>query len=201
VTTYDVIGRGYRAHRRADPRIAAAVAAGLGHARRVLNVGAGTGSYEPADRDVIALEPSRVMIAQRAVNAAPVAQGVAEHLPFRDDEFDAVLAILTMHHWSDRNVGLRECRRVARRIVILTWDPSVDDFWLVREYFPSMLEIDRPRFTPIPEIQRVLGGARAQPVLIPADCADGFLGAYWRRPGEYLDRDQIDLGYRLLVAE
>ena len=118
---YDVIGRTYGGYRRADPRIARIINTALGGANSIVNVGAGAGSYEPHDRAVVAVEPSSVMIAQRPTNIAPVVQGSAENLPFADDAFDAALAILTIHHWSDRRAGLVEMRRVARdRVAILT---------------------------------------------------------------------------------
>ena len=44
---YDTIGAAYTVTRRTEPRIAARIWAALGDARTVLNVGAGTGSYEP----------------------------------------------------------------------------------------------------------------------------------------------------------
>lgn len=137
---------------------------------------------------MIALEPSTVMIAQRPENSAPVIRGVAEQLPFRDRQFDAVLGTLTLHHWSDRARGLRECRRVARdRVVLLMWDPACDDFWLVRDYFPEFPVLDRPRFPALSELGALLGRVEVQKILIPADCTDGFLGAYWKRPLAYLD--------------
>ena len=105
----------------------------LGEARSILNVGAGTGSYEPADRSVVAVEPSAVMLAQRARDAAPATRARAEALPFADRRFDAVMAVLTLHHWADKAAGLRECARVARhRVVLLTWDPDLNAFWLFR---------------------------------------------------------------------
>ena len=129
-TLYDTIGKGYASQRRPDPRIAAQIVAALGEARTVLNVGAGAGSYEP-DRCIVAIEPSATMIRQRTADAAPVIQAVAERLPMRDRSVDAVMAILTMHHWKDRRAGLGELLRVAReRIVILTWDPAGPEFWL-----------------------------------------------------------------------
>ena len=134
---YDVIGTTYTATRRPDPRVEAQIRAALGDARRVVNVGAGTGSYEQAGPVVAALEPSPVMLAQRGPAAAPVAQGVAEHLPFRDGAFDAALAIFTIHHWTDWRAGLAEVQRVAGRVVILTWDPDDYDWWLVDEYLPE----------------------------------------------------------------
>ena len=163
---YDTIGRGYRELRRPDPRIAAAILRALGHARSVVNVGAGAGSYEPADRKVIAVEPSMTMIRQRSRDAAPVVRGLANALPFRDESFDASLAILTVHHWSDRQKGLDELRRASRRrVVILTWDPSYQGFWL-HDYFPEIWEIDRRIFPSLEAQSRPLSRSSqsAQPV-------------------------------------
>jgi len=188
MTTYDTLGRAYSARRHGDPRIAAAIRAALGSAASVLNVGAGTGSYEPTDRAVIALEPSRVMIAQRPPGAAPAICGVAEQLPFRDAQFDAVLGILTLHHWTDQRRGLAECRRVARdHVVLLTWDPTCNDYWFIREYFPEFQALDVSRFATFAELSAMMGPIEMHDVPIPADCTDGFLGAYWRRPNAYLD--------------
>jgi SAM-dependent methyltransferase len=186
---YDRIGRTYSATRRTDPRIAAAVRAALGDARTVVNVGAGAGSYEPGDLRVVAVEPSPAMIAQRPAGAAPCVRGVAEQLPFRDRGVDASLAILTLHHWTDQAAGLAELRRIARRrAVVLTWSPAAPvDFWLTTDYFPEILVLDRPRFQTLAVLERSLGPARAIPVLVPHDCQDGFLGAFWRRPEAYLD--------------
>jgi len=186
VELYDSIGRGYRALRRQDPRIAAQIRGALGDAASIVNVGAGAGSYEPRDRRVVAVEPSRVMIDQRAPEAAPVVRAVADALPFRDESFDAALAILTVHHWRDRTRGLEELRRAARRrVVILTCDPSPPGFWLT-DYFPRIPEVDRATLPPLSELERALGRIRWIEVPIPHDCTDGFLGAYWRRPHAYL---------------
>ena len=194
-TVYDAIGGGYARQRRPDPRIAARVTAALGTARTVLNVGAGAGSYEPADRAVVAAEPSAVMIAQRLPGAAPAVQARAEALPFADRAFDAVMAVLTLHHWADRAGGLAECARVAReRVVILTWDPASSGFWLIQEYLPEFMALDRRQFPAMDTLRAALGdalgpGARVDvtPVPIPSDCEDGFLGAFWARPAAYLD--------------
>jgi len=188
---YDTIGRVYSRHRATEPRIEAQIHAALGDARAVLNVGAGTGSYEPDDRVVIALEPSPVMIEQRAPDAAPVIRGCAETLPFADRTFDVVLALLTVHHWDDVDSGLRELQRVAPRQVVLTWDPeamTADSFWLTREYLPDASGADWG-LAALPEILAGLGPARVEPVPIPHDCRDGFFRAYWRRPEAYLDPD------------
>jgi SAM-dependent methyltransferase len=185
---YDRIGVGYAAFRRPDPRIAARIEAALGSARSVVNVGAGTGSYEPADRAVVAVEPSAEMVRQRAAAAAPAVRGAAERIPLRDRSVDAALAVLTIHHWSDWRRGLAEMRRVAReRVVVLTWDAWHPGFWLVQEYFPEIVEADRETFPTLDAMAGVLGPIDVQPVPIPADCSDGFLGAYWRRPALYLD--------------
>jgi SAM-dependent methyltransferase len=186
---YDEIGHSYSVTRQPDPRIARAISRALGEARTVLNVGAGTGSYEPADLQVVAVEPSHAMLQQRPASAAPVVQAVAEHLPWADAAFDATLAILTIHHWHNRAAGLAEMRRVARhRMVLLTWDPACRGaFWLINQYMPEILELDVPRFPSLAELSRCLGRIAVRPVPIPYDCQDGFLGAFWRRPESYLD--------------
>jgi SAM-dependent methyltransferase len=188
---YDSIGGPYTVTRRTEPRIAAQIWAALGDARTVVNVGAGTGSYEPSGRDVTAVEPSAVMRAQRPAGAAPCVAAAAESLPFADQSFDAAMAVATIHHWPDPIAGLREMRRVARRVVVFTHDTSDTGwhrrFWLTRDYLPEVADLlaGRPSLT---ELARAIG-ARTEPVLIPWDCADGFLEAYWRRPEAYLDEN------------
>jgi SAM-dependent methyltransferase len=239
---YDRLGGQYAGFRQPDTRIADAVQSALGDSRSVVNVGAGTGSYEPPDRRVIAVEPSWRMIKQRRVDAAPVVQGDATALPLFTKSVDAALAILTIHHWLRPAEGIRELKRVARdRVVILTWDPASPGFWLT-DYFPEILKIDRRIFPELGDLNRLLGETSARAILIPHDCTDGFLGAYWRRPeayldtgvrssistfskltnvatglaklshdlqsgewhdqyGDVLDQTEVDLGYRLLVAD
>lgn len=240
---YDTIGVGYTRVRREDPRIAACVRAALGRARTLLNIGAGAGAYEPPDLEVTAVEPSEVMRKQRPPGAVPAIDAFAEALPFADGSFDAAMAVLSDHHWTDHDRGLSEMRRVARRRVLLTWDPrTARDSWLVRDYLPGFV-----RFAPadyaLEETLERLGGGRIEVVPIPHDCVDGFLHAYWRRPAAYLDpevragisvfslltpeevqdalarlsadldsgewqrrnaelleREELDLGYRLVVA-
>jgi SAM-dependent methyltransferase len=185
---FDTVGAAYTVTRRTEPRIAARIWAALGDARTVLNVGAGTGSYEPPGRDVTAVEPSAPMRAQRPAGA-PCVAAVAESLPFEDQSFDAAMALSTVHHWQDPIAGLREMRRVARRVVVFTHDSSDSGwrrrFWLTRDYLPEVADLvaGRPSLT---EQARAIG-ARTEPVLIPWDCADGFFEAYWRRPEAYLD--------------
>ncbi len=186
---YDTIGATYTVTRRTEPRIAAQIWAALGNARTVLNVGAGTGSYEPPDRDVTAVEPSALMRAQRPAGAAPCVAAVADRLPFRDQSFDAAMAVATIQHWPDPIAGLQEMRRVARRVVAFTFDGTdagwLGRFWLTRDYLPEVarVTVGRPSLTD----QAGAIGARIEPVLIPWDCADGFFEAYWRRPEAYLD--------------
>jgi SAM-dependent methyltransferase len=184
---YDTIGVDYAALRRPDPRIAARIETALGPAQTILNVGAGSGSYEPAGRKITAVEPSAEMIRQRPASATTVIQGSAEDLPFDDRSFEAAMAILTIHHWNDPARGLREMRRVTRGpIVILTYDPAFRGFWLA-DYVPALVALDDERMPPITAYAGWLGQVSIAPVPIPHDCVDGFLCAYWRRPAAYLD--------------
>jgi SAM-dependent methyltransferase len=214
-------------------------------ATTVANIGAGTGSYEPSST-IVAVEPSRVMIAQRPPGSAPAVQATAEQLPIRTKAVDAALALLTVHHWSDLDRGVAEMLRIARRrVVIFTWDHNVfRRFWLVRDYLPAAAETDSRLAVPITKLTSLLGDPTVLPVPVPHDCVDGFGGAYWRRPHAYLDptvragmslfaltpnpdlrqgvsqlradlvsgewdrqhrdllnQQQLDLGYRLLIAE
>jgi SAM-dependent methyltransferase len=241
---YDEIGGGYTAGRHEDPRIARAIWDALGDTASVVNVGAGAGSYEPSDRRVVAVEPSATMLAQRPPGAAPAVQASAEELPFRTDEFDAAMGVLTIHHWTDRRRGLCELRRVARdRIVLFLRDPDVCRWWWLYDYFPATERLVASRETRLDAIAEVLGELEIIAVPVPADCRDGFEAAFWRRPDAYLDpgvvramsalalisnadreagagalradllsgawqrrwndlldRDELDLGYRVVIA-
>ena len=182
---YDTIGDSYASTRRPDPRIAARIHAALGDARRVLNVGAGAGSYEPTDRIVVAVDPSAVMLAQRPAGAPPAVQAVAEALPFPDASFDAAMAVLTLHHWTDQRAGIAEVRRLAPRLVVVTFDTDAVP-WIATDYLPEMIGQDTFVFPPIEEVASWLDADIAV-VPVPHDCTDGFVGAYWARPELYLD--------------
>ena len=185
--SYDTIGVNYADLRKPDPRIEGVIGRALGSAATVLNVGAGAGSYEPADRQVTAIEPSMEMIRQRPAPAAPVVQGHAENLPFDDKSFDASMAILTVHHWPDQKKGLKEMRRVTRgRVVVLTYDPSFRGSWLA-DYIPELVDLDEAQMPRLTDYRDWLGPVAVAPVPVPHDCTDGFLYAYWRRPAAYLD--------------
>lgn len=187
-TLYNKIADDYRQHRWPDERITSQISAALDECETLINVGSGTGSYEPRDRYVVAVEPSIEMIQRRPHRDSICIRGSAHRLPFVDNAFDVALAILTIHHWGDSKAGLAEMHRVAReKVVILTWDPEHAGFWLVRDYFPEILQIDRPIFPSILELEQSLGPCTVQVVPIPADCTDGFLGAYWQRPDAYLN--------------
>ncbi len=205
MTLYDRLGGGYAKMRRPDPRISARIRAAIGSRGLVLNVGAGTGSYEPADLAVVAVEPATVMLQQRSRDAAPAVQAVAEALPFADRSFAAGMAVSTVHHWDDLAGGLSELRRVIRGVIaVLSWDMTVfNDYWVVAEYVPASRRLDRD--LPSPEtIAELLGGGRVETVPVPADCTDGFYAAWWRRPAAYLEpavRDAISGLARLAPEE
>ena len=188
-TTYDQIGSGYALRRQPDPRIAGQILAALGDARTVLNVGAGTGSYEPDDRAVIAIDPAVTMLIQRPSGAGPALLGTAEALPSSDGSFDAVMAVLTVHHWADRQAGYAELCRVASRRVVLTYEPAIhNQLWIVSDYVPAIATLDegRPGFC-VAEVAKGIGATDIVNVPVPRDCTDGFIMAYWGRPEAYLD--------------
>lgn len=243
---YDARIAGYGPMRRADARILQRIAKAVGGAASVLNIGAGTGGYEPPDRRVVTVEASEAVIKRRAKTSAPVVKAEVEHLPFKDRSFAASMAILTIQHWEDPIAGLHEMARVSsRRAVVLTLDPEVfGGFWLYR-YFSDAAFLESMRYPKLSAITKALGGdTRIETVPVPHDCRDGFIGAYWRRPSLYLEqrvrrtiatlqeigdddlldglrrlsedlasgaweaangwllnRDEMDLGYRLIVAE
>ena len=186
---YDVIGLGYSATRREEPRIAQQIWDALGDATSVANIGAGTGNYEPRDRDVIAVEPSVVMRAQRPQGAAPAIEGTAESIPLESGSVDAALAVMTDQHWLDRARGLEEMQRIARkRVVALAIDlaPRVD-FWLMRDYLTEYRPVSGERDPSLYELALAAGTVPIRPVPVPHDCRDGFALSFWRRPEAYLD--------------
>jgi SAM-dependent methyltransferase len=188
---YDAIGGEYAVTRREDPRIAALIHAALGQARTIVNVGAGAGSYEPRDRQVLAVEPSEVMIAQRDSRLPPAILGGAYPLPFEDQSMDAAMAILTIHHWDeDQERGVREMRRVARGpVVILTFDPEVSArMWLMADYLPEVAELDRRIFPTTQALARWLdAGVDVREVPIARDTPDWTLGSFWAHPERVID--------------
>ena len=185
---YDEIGKSYSLGRVPDSRWYESIREALGGANRIVNVGAGTGSYEPDDAQVLAIEPSPVMIAQRPASAAPVIRATAEHLPVRNEWAEVSMALLSLHHWSDWRAGLRELGRVAPRRVVLTYDPvGQGEFWLVRDYLPEVAAFDEARVPSIDAIAEILGGEiEVRNLMIPWDTTDGVLPAHWRRPRAYL---------------
>lgn len=200
---YDEIGRSYTRTRQEDPRVAAAIHDALGHGRSLVNVGAGSGSYEPAERVVVAVEPSAAMVAQRAARSPLVVRAVAEALPFADGAFDAALAVLTVHHWSSPAAGLQELARVARRQVVLFFEPlRTHTFWAL-EYFPEALDLPTEQDPPGEALLRSeLRVREVRTVLVPHDCLDGFGAAFWARPEAYLDPDvQAGMSWLALLSE
>lgn len=184
---YDQLAEQYRNYRKPDPRIAASIQAHIHSRQRILNVGAGMGAYEPPDCEVVAVEPSYEMMAQRKTSRAALVQGIAEYLPFADQTFDVSMGILTMHHWSDVDLGLREMQRVTQdKIILFTWVGYGNDFWL-EDYIPEFRGIDAKLFPTLKALGEILGNISVDVVEIPHDCTDGFMCAYWRRPKAYLD--------------
>ncbi len=196
---YDRIGTGYLANRRPDPHWERRITTALGLVHSVVNVGAGTGSYEPRDCHVIAVEPSELMLSQRRPGAPAAVRAVAESLPFPARSFDAALAVLTVHHWHDTAAGLQELRRVARRQVVVTWDPrETGQFWLVEKYLPELLAYEH-RLDPFDSLQHALHVDTVEPAMTRL-AHDLETGLWQRRHQNLLDLDELDLGYKLVIA-
>lgn len=186
---YSDAGLTYASVRQADPRLAARIHCALGPARTVLNVGAGTGNYEPVDRHVIALEPAAAMRAARSAALPPAINGSADAIPLDDCAVDAAMTVLSVHQWTSLREGLSEMRRVTRGpVVVVTFDPAALRGWWLNDYCPEVWDVEARRFPPLDSIADGLGGAcRIEPVPVPADCTDGFAEAFFARPEAFLN--------------
>ncbi|NNE98165.1 MAG: class I SAM-dependent methyltransferase [Pyrinomonadaceae bacterium] len=186
---YDEIGVSYSATRSTDPKIAKQLNSELKGATRIVNIGAGTGSYEPQNVELVAVEPSSTMISQRTFGSPRVVQAFAENLPFEDSSFSHAMTVLSMHHWENRAQAFSEINRVAtEKFVAVTWDPEADPFWLTRDYFPEFYEMDRVSFPSLKELKKSFDKVKMSSLEIPSDCKDGFLASFWKRPEAYLSR-------------
>lgn len=184
---YDDIGKNYSVMRGTDPKIAEQLYFELRGATRIVNIGAGTGSYEPENIEVVAVEPSSVMIAQRKVGVHRAEQAFAEKLPFANKSFSHAMTVLSMHHWQDRSRAFQEINRVGtEKFVAITWDPQAEPFWLTRDYFPEIYEMDQRIFPDLAELNEYFDEVTVRPLQIPSDCQDGFFAAFWKRPEAYL---------------
>lgn len=184
---YDDIGINYSVTRCTDPQVAEQLYSELQGATRIINIGAGTGSYEPENVELVAVEPSAEMIAQRKVGTHRVEQAFAEKLPFETSSFSHAMTVLSMHHWENRALAFSEINRVTtEKFVAITWDPKADPFWLTRDYFPEIHEVDKVIFPELDELDRHFDDVKVSPLPIPSDCQDGFFAAFWKRPEAYL---------------
>ena len=184
---YDDIGVDYSIGRCTDPIVAQQLYIQLQGATRIVNIGAGTGSYEPNDIELVAVEPSSEMISQRKIGSHPVEKAFAESLPFGSGSFSHAMTVLSMHHWENRELAFNEINRVATdKFVAITWDPRSDPFWLTRDYFPTIYEMDKHIFPVIDELNEHFDDLEVRALHIPSECQDGFLAAFWRRPEAYL---------------
>ena len=184
---YDDIGVNYSVTRCTDPKIAGQLYSKLQGATRIVNIGAGTGSYEPENIELVAVEPSSKMISQRKNNYHRVEKAFAEKLPFENDSFSHAMTVNSMHHWENRALAFAEINRVAtEKFVAISWDPESDPFWLTRDYFPEIYEMDKCIFPDMKELNEHFADVVITPLKIPADCKDGLLAAFWKRPEAYL---------------
>lgn len=184
---YDDIGINYSVTRCTDPKIAKQLHSELQGAARIVNIGAGTGSYEPESVELVAVEPSSKMISQRKIGSHSVKKAFAEKLPFENNSFSHAMTVLSMHHWENRELAYSEINRVATEMfVAITWDPQSAPFWLTRDYFPDVYEMDKCIFPDLGELNEHFDEVKMSPLQIPSDCQDGFLAAFWKRPEAYL---------------
>jgi SAM-dependent methyltransferase len=184
---YDEIGINYSVTRCTDPDIAVQLYSELQGATRIVNIGAGTGSYEPENVELVAVEPSSEMISQRKIDSYRVEKAFAENLPFEDSSFSHAMTVLSMHHWKNRTLAFSEINRVAtEKFVAITWDPGSEPFWLTRDYFPEIYEMDKLAFPQLEEINDHFDEVKITPLNIPGDCKDGLFAAFWKRPEAYL---------------
>jgi len=184
---YDDIGINYSVTRCTDPKIAKQLYSELQGATRIVNIGAGTGSYEPENVALVAVEPSSKMISQRKMGSHRVEQAFAEKLPFENDSFSHAMTVNSIHHWENRALAFSEINRVAtEKFVAITWDPTSDPFWLTRDYFPEIYAMDQRIFPDLEELNQHFDDVKMRPLPIPSDCKDGLLAAFWKRPEAYL---------------
>jgi SAM-dependent methyltransferase len=184
---YDEIGINYSVTRCTDPEIAKQLYSELDAAIRIVNIGAGTGSYEPENMQLVAVEPSAEMISQRKTGSYPVEKAFAEKLPFENSSFSHAMTVLSMHHWENRPLAFSEINRVAtEKFVAITWDPESEPFWLTRDYFPEIYEMDKRIFPGLEELNDHFDEVQVNPLKIPGDCKDGLFAAFWKRPEAYL---------------
>lgn len=199
---YDSIGKKYATSRVPDSRIVNAVIdlLDLPEGSTIADIGAGTGGYSLALANqgfsVYAVEPSSVMRSQ-AVEHPQVKwfSGYAEALPLPDKSVDAVVSILTIHHFYHLEKAFQEMQRIVRNgaIVLLTFDIRLaEKIWLY-DYFPWLWE-DALRFLAIAEITNLIQSNTRRyvetfPLMLPDDLSDLFAAAAWKRPEMYLNRD------------
>ncbi|MEH2283801.1 MAG: methyltransferase domain-containing protein [Nostoc sp.] len=228
MSIYNSIGQQYSKTRVPDIRIVNKLIdlLNLPKGSIIADIGAGTGGYsiELANQGFLvnAIEPSVVMQKQ-AVEHSQVKwfSGYAEDLPLSDKSVDAVVSILTIHHFSHLEKAFQEMHRIIRdgAIILLTFDIRLaQKIWLY-DYFPFLWE-DALRFLPLNKQVNLIQSntkrrVEAIPLLLPYDLSDLFAAAGWRRPELYLqpevragissfalaNQDLVEQGVKLLTAD
>jgi ubiquinone/menaquinone biosynthesis C-methylase UbiE len=83
------------------------------------------------------------MIYQRKTGSHRVVKAFAEKLPFENASFLRAMTVLSIHHWENRELAFSEINRVVtEKFVAITWNPKSVPFWLTRDYFPEIYELD-----------------------------------------------------------
>ena len=188
------------------PELASAFArfAGVAPEMRALDVGCGTGALVEELARVVgpsrvaAVDPSEncVSACRERVPGADVRVGDAEHLPFEDPRFGAVLAQLVIQVLDDAPRAAREMRRVAAPggvVAACVWDLK-DGMPLLSAYWDAAESVDptgareaggedeKPWCTP-EELHRLWSEAALEDVRTGGFSAtahyDGFDDAWW----------------------
>jgi SAM-dependent methyltransferase len=153
--------------------------AGVTSGQRVLDVGCGPGALTAelvrrgGPSTVSAVDPSEPFVAAASERYpdVDVRQAEAEHLPFDDRSFDAVLSQLVVHFMADPVQGLREMARVTAAggvVAACVWDHAggsgpLSTFWeAARELDPDVDDESQRAGTRQGHLMQLLGEAGAR---------------------------------------
>ena len=206
MSSYDRIGLGYDATRRADPYIAERLAHHLapdgsaGAPRRYLDLACGTGNYTTAlsmrGDEWHGVDRSSHMIANARpkTRAVHCCQARAERLPFSDSVFSGAMCTLALHHFDELGPIFKEVYRVLDRgklVIFTAGRAQMRGYWL-NEYFPESMRRSIDQMPDVREVEDSLYRAgfstiETETYDVSPDLQDLFLFSGKHRPQLYLD--------------